>query len=95
MSILIKDMEIPDNCTRCDYIGLNVAVGCPVMRGTNGRAVDCPLISVPDHGRLIDADEFYADINESVFLTDGFKELFNLWFDEQQTIIPADKGCEA
>lgn len=30
-------------------------------------------------------------INESVLLTDGFKEVFNLWFDEQPTIIPASK----
>lgn len=45
---------------------------------------------IPDHGRLGDLDEFYADINESALLTDGFKETFNLWFDEQETIIPAD-----
>ena len=48
MSILIKDMEMPDCCTRCDYLGLNVAIGCPVMTGVNGRATDCPLIEVPE-----------------------------------------------
>lgn len=58
MSVLIKGMDIPENCTRCDYIGLNVAIGCPVMSGTNGRATDCPLIALPDHhGRLVDADK--------------------------------------
>jgi len=43
---------------------------------------------LPDHGRLIDGDEFYKDINESLLLTDGFKETFNLWYDEQETVIP-------
>ena len=63
MSVLIRGMEIPDNCTRCDYIGLNTAVGCPVMTGTDGRATDCPLIEIKTpHGRLIDADEL---MNES------------------------------
>lgn len=59
------------------------------------KPANCPLIAVPDHGRLIDADEFYADINESVLLTDGFKEAFNLWFDEQPTIIPAEESKDA
>lgn len=57
MSVIVRGMEMPENCTRCDYIGLNVAIGCPVMSGTNGRATDCPLIALPDHhGRLVDAD---------------------------------------
>lgn len=57
MSVIVKGMEMPENCTRCDYIGLNVAIGCPVMSGTNGRATDCPLIALPDkHRRLVDAD---------------------------------------
>ena len=54
MGVYIKGMEMPDCCTRCDYLGLNVAIGCTVMTGTNGRATDCPLIKVPPHGRLID-----------------------------------------
>ena len=58
MSIVVKGMEMPKNCTLCDSIGLNVAIGCPVMTGINGRATDCPLVELPEkHGRLIDADE--------------------------------------
>lgn len=58
MSVIVKGMEMPKNCTRCDYIGLNAAIGCSVMSGTNGRATDCPLGALPDkHGRLIDANE--------------------------------------
>ena len=100
MSILIKGMEMPKSCYDCyfcrTYDEPNQGYFCiPLFADlhrtdfTKKRIDACPLISVPDHGRLIDADEFYADINESVLLADGFKEAFNLWFDEQPTIIPA------
>jgi len=75
MSILIEGMEMPDTCTRCDYIGLNVAIGCKVVTGTNGRADNCPLTEVPEpHGRLIDADALVEDLKrqcEEVFKIDA------------------------
>ena len=60
MSILIKGMEMPDNCHvciagygGCCYLAPAEADGiCP----DNGRADFCPLIEIPKHGRLIDAD---------------------------------------
>ena len=56
-SLLIKGMEIPDCCTRCDYIGLNRAIGCDHYTNVTRRADDCPLVEVPTpHGRLIDAN---------------------------------------
>ena len=66
MSVLIKGMRIPENCTRCDHIGLNVAIGCPVMSGTNGRATDCPLVDLGKHGRIVDADAMMDDICNSI-----------------------------
>ena len=96
--IYIPGMEMPNNCEECDIKTWDTEdYVCPFSGVSTlciSRQSDCPLVAVPDHGRLIDADEFYADINESVLLTDGFKELFNLWFDEQSTIIPADKEGE-
>ena len=77
-------MEMPKTCDNC-FLPLQY---CPYAMKPNG---ECPLVPVPEHGRLIDADEFYKDINESILLTDGFKDAFNLWFDEQPTIIEADK----
>ena len=61
MSVLVKGMKMPENCTRCDYIGLNVAIGCPVMSGTDGRATDCPLVDLGKHGDLIDRDALEPD----------------------------------
>ena len=60
MSILIKGMEMPKNCMECPLYN---GVGC---KATNRmfamfynvaiRRDDCPLIELPPHGRLIDAD---------------------------------------
>lgn len=67
MSIVVKGMEMPKNCTLCDSIGLNVAIGCPVMTGINGRATDCPLVEIPEkHGRLIDADDAIVTLSSAL-----------------------------
>ena len=60
MSILIKGLALPNNCHMCffGYGGFcDVAPAeedgiCPPQ----GRPTWCPLIELPPHGRLIDAD---------------------------------------
>lgn len=57
MSILIKGMEMPKRCADC-YISEHDC--CPLLHqwcSINSRNKDCPLVEVPKHGRLIDADE--------------------------------------
>ena len=51
MSVLIKGMEMPQNCTECH-------ARCRLyLNGRKFRHPNCPLIEVPTpHGRLIDAD---------------------------------------
>ena len=65
MSVLIKDMEMPALCQECDlYIdGACYAKGYRDYRSIMdmSKPDDCPLIEVPPHGRLIDADKFKAD----------------------------------
>lgn len=102
MSILIRDMAIPKNCGECPCYydgychGMQYREEDEDYRAVSYREYDkkrrdnCPLIELPPHGDLIDADEFYKDINESILLTDGFKDAFNLWFDEQPTIIESE-----
>jgi hypothetical protein len=46
----------------------------------------CPLIELPPHGRLIDADKLMRDIEE-YHLSDG---KFQHWVEVQQTIIEAE-----
>lgn len=66
MSVIVKGMEMPLNCALCerwsiceclkeykDYESILYAVD----DGDLVRADDCPLVELPPHGRLIDADE--------------------------------------
>ena len=64
MSILIKGMEMPDNCRQCSlYLQSmdserSVYENCAVTAksynwGLTTRPSDCPLVPVPKHGRLL------------------------------------------
>lgn len=72
MSILIKGMQIPDNCDVClfsDWSNLHQTSCCKLKEYEPGfqdysiayrtqRSNICPLVDIPEHhGRLIDADE--------------------------------------
>ena len=117
MSVLIKGVDIPKNCGSCRFMykqsgewheeEVIVYMCACCSQGTaepeydNSRAPYCPLVPVPPHGRLIDADEL-----EKVFREDS-KEEWNQyakpynWADAfadiadmvaaEKTIIPADK----
>ena len=52
MSVLIKGMEMPQTCDDC-FLPLCY---CPYAMKPDGN---CPLVEVPPHGRLIDADTIH------------------------------------
>lgn len=59
--IYIKGMEMPKNCLDCPCCGdleVYCKLGCEINLALAAMYVahDCPLISVPDHERLINAD---------------------------------------
>ena len=68
MSVLIKDMEMPSSCEKCRFSGFgglrSERVVC-MFTGANAYMNevqyldDCPLIELPPHGRLIDADALW------------------------------------
>lgn len=64
MSVLIKGLKMPQSCYMCDMIELSGVVGCKHAYDTRnsewGRALNCPLIELPDHGDLIDRDALTA-----------------------------------
>ena len=73
MSILIKGTKMPKNCGECQStLGL-FASECPLFAefpkkfdydpeiGNNRRYDGCPLVEIPPHGRLIDADKMMRD----------------------------------
>ena len=71
MSVLIKGMEMPTSCRDCpcfceEYFYCRAKEGDDI--GLENRPKDCPLFTVPPHGRLIDAD---AEISFNVTMDSG------------------------
>lgn len=101
MSVLISGMEMPNNCAECQ---LNHDAECAVKNCmvTDDcyvrRASWCPIILVPPHGRLIDADALYRRIKTecnpygkpTINFDDGNKVMDIIV--NAPTIIPAEEG---
>ena len=86
--ILIRRMEMPKNCKQCFYM----ASGCKANKHNNGRPQDCPLIAIPPHGRLIDADalkEFFPDKGEGSWT---YNIVVSGIIRDAPTVIPAEEG---
>lgn len=104
--IYIPDMEMPTNCGDCRFFAWSRGVGqhCAVAPGITFHATidgmdvkyerngDCPLVPVPEHGRLIDAnaltyvmgtDERFSPL-EALYLMGVIADA--------PTIIPAEEG---
>lgn len=67
MSILIKGMKMPKGCKTCGFVVCDdehsPEYWCPIVcdgvdNYVHCRHKFCPLIEIPPHGRLIDADKF-------------------------------------
>ena len=96
MSILIKGMEMPTSCGFCLFEnhtddGYECRInGC--LTEYQNRPSDCPLVPVPPHGRLIDAD---ALMRHCVMLPrDGgsLPVVYASYVSNAPIIIPAEEG---
>lgn len=96
MSILIKGMEMPTRCGRCDmcvpeadgdidWHNVCCITGADIV-DVGEKMVDCPLVPVPKHGRLIDADAYKQE------LKDCRSAFWDEVLDSMPTIIPAEEG---
>lgn len=64
MAVLINGMEMPQTCFKCKLSRITPSMYA--FCSLNGKCYpadetppsDCPLVPVPPHGRLIDADAF-------------------------------------
>lgn len=81
--VYIERMEMPRACVwrengyfvTCpfyDIDGYCGALNCEACHKEDERRSDCPLIPVPDHGRLIDADALATALLEKVKGDDAF-----------------------
>ena len=112
MSVLVKGMEMPKSCSACpmldwdlDYIKCKVTGRhFKVKEEPFGarRVDDCPLVPVPPHGRLIDADALRQTMYHEAFETDSPMQKWDsgCWIrykmfenaeETAPTIIPTDK----
>lgn len=102
MSILIKGMEMPTRCFNCGMCEVDdTQILCCISHGSyvDYRELDeqtaiqdrpswCPLVSIPPHGRLIDADALttVTEMVNGAWRT--YIEVFEI--DEAPTIIEAE-----
>lgn len=64
MSVLIKGMKMPVNCTLC-FLKDSITMYCPYEVDKENL---CPLVEVPTpHGRLIDADAHLSDMEHGLW----------------------------
>lgn len=63
MSVIIKGMNVPETCYKCHFSDwrygawYRAALQKHLGDVGKGRTSECPLVELPPHGRLIDADE--------------------------------------
>ena len=105
--VYIRGMEMPKDCGHCPLNKLNTEYGGLVYEciitghylddGYEGTIMsNCPLIPVPDHGRLADADKLrHSHCAECTLYPDNclgdecdWDSIFHI--DHAPTIIPAD-----
>lgn len=108
--ILIRGMEMPKNCKHCKFRKTELQEDpdwCLISEESLFELAenDCPLIELPPHGRLIDADELIAKQEEDAEIFMGSTNYGDkVRYDEAMnavanivnapTVIPADKDGE-
>ena len=109
MSILINGMEMPKGCASCKISRRNSKkMICPFIwkcewdihdpMSADHRLDGCPLVPVPEHGRLIDADVLFDLIlniykNAQGEARKAYSGVLNVIVDTDD-VIPADPAKE-
>ena len=96
MGVYIKGMEMPKSCLSCPLQG--GTADCRLTQKTYNwclpeRPSDCPLVPVPKHGRMIDADAllFGCERIEGKYATREYA-FSQSAIEKAPTIIPAEEG---
>ena len=87
MSILIKGMRMPENCIKCpmQFGGMcyvmpaevdEIRVAPTVEEALKqGKPDWCPLVEIPEHGRLIDLDKLLRDATRYVSYPPHYEQM--------------------
>ena len=106
MGVYISGMEMPTHCMDCPFMVSRDNDNCILQSDEANEGFenweqmkdDCPLIEIPPHGRLIDADakvqtQLYDDEHEEwTDIEMTVDEYLGYCFNEVPTIIQADKA---
>ena len=106
MSVLIENMNKPKNCAECCFSVDGWCYVCAPQSEEERKRITsnyCPLVEIPPHGRLIDADElrwFYdnSDVADDVITKENYDQLkvavavVRQTIDDAPTIIPAEEA---
>ena len=121
MGVYIKGMEMPATCCHCPLMGYDpdrewvdsmartgahICVLTGELIDNTKREEHCPLVPVPPHGRLIDADELTALVYANIALFDSSprrmgaeQKLVRAWLasmvddiEDAPTILEAEEG---
>lgn len=98
MSVLIKGLEMPTLCADCKMY-VEDTYCCQLLQrelenpwADDGVELDCPLVPVQPHGRLIDADEFLKRAIGTKCFRGDYALMLEELVGESTTIIPAEEG---
>lgn len=102
MSILIRDMEIPENCMECPLDSPDCYLWTveefqklrPEKDRYHERHPNCPIKEVPPHGRLIDADVLLSfDTLKTLEQIHGYADIWSIqqWICRAPTVIEAEE----
>ena len=106
MGVYLPNMEMPTRCGRCDmripvyddgiFDHYECCITAAIIDNLGEKMEDCPLIPVPDHGRLIDADALIKNLSLDENDAENGASLLMAIFIEvlkaAPTIIPAEEG---
>lgn len=101
MSVIVEGMKMPKNCKECVIEQVDedcIHYWCPLLqKNTNNyyrrRLSHCPLVELPSHGRLIDADAALRDgwtINRTYSKSPTVTVYEVKAIDDLPIIVPAD-----
>lgn len=95
MSLYIKGMDMPTSCCNCPLAKLSTTgetLFCNYTLSSvpwDDKPFDCPLVPVPEHGPLIDADAFERRCMFDAGINDMQDVIYAMR--DYPHIIPADK----
>lgn len=89
MGVYIRGMEMPTSCRACMFSRTDIRNVDWCVLTEKDLPCDCPIVPVPPHGRLIDADEI--PYNKIMLDDDEFYYgVTQPYIDRMQTIIGAE-----